>query len=1706
MSENVLLRIGATFGKNVAKDLQRELDALSKQLKLTIKDVNLAGTKVTQSSNNTADNVTKAHKKQMDSIDKLINRYKSAQLTFEKFQEYGRKIAENDRFKEKSLDKQAKLYGALESSAKKYHQVLSTEKKYNDAILEQNKKIAQETTKQKSNSSGKSSSISKTNINYLMDEMFPQTGIKAKDVAKTYQEYFDKIGTVVSKSTIHDAIDGITKHSGLSAKKSADVYKQAFDEIDSKSRLAIQNQQKFNDWVTNTGSSNLPTSKTSMFNVGKEESKGRNQQFESSFMPNLQNVSKSARESASVFDELFSKAEKSKMGLSSIEKQTVKLSGGFKNVNKDGYAFGDMLAQGWKKMAVWSIAATGFYLPIRALQDMIKVITEVDSQLIEINKVLDLSQAELKQLTSEATNVGIAYGRTTVEVLKATAAFAKAGLGREEAEKLGQLALLLANVGDISVETAQETLIAANAGFQLNNSYGSLLGVIDKFNAIANQNATEVKDMAAAWEVSASTAKMAGLSIDQYNALIGTAQSTTQRSGSEIGNAWKTILMRMQGVSDGMETLDEDISKAEEALNSVGIAARNSEKDFRPAMDVLQELSNKFDELSTVEKSYVTEALAGKYRANILKSTLQNFNMVNKQIIESANASGSALKENAVYLEGIEAKTKRLSAMWEQFSITFASSDVYKGMIDFLSSVTQTSTRVIETFGGLNTILITLATVGLTKFLISLASVAAGESALTVMTVGLSVAMEGLNMALMTLLSNPITWIIAAIGAIGIGTVAWINHSKKLEEQTAATTSAQNNFNKSLDNFNRTLDTGAISEMREEIEKLKKALDYDEVIKKINSLNVELEKANKTVGNTAYPNVLKKQIEELNKSLSPITDKQQKLNKKIEESKAINIEAQKAQINKTVATIKEIEQDKKLAKEYDELISSGKDDITIRDQLLNKYPQFLTRLGEHGDKLGVNTGKLNTYLDVQTKVAKAEIANSQIEMRASMEKTKQMINDTTARIAAKKAELALTQATDPEEMMNQFFGKKQSPYDFTRAGGNQKANQLLEDRKKGIFAQILESERTLDSLSNIVSTQNDYLNLSPDDIIKAYSTTSPGFIPENADKDKNKGMGSDAADLNPEKYELDLKERTYDKQQILDDTTTALEMNRSEQEKGNLTTKQQIDLMKQEVELMRAKRSALNELTYSQGQIAEETKAKMQNIGVWFDSKGNMSAESYDTIRNAKISEFNTLGDKMGTTKKKDDKGNITKEWQSIEDRRKWLKVDIDNLKKWSDEYIDIRAKHNKGMIDLNKELGDIYKSEADIEKFREDEGKKLADIAQKKLDAIESTEKLIQDMIKKGVEKQKDLYEEDLDNYKKVTDAIIDENERKWASDDFNKDMGKQQKERQLLQNEINILSSDTSFGGKTRVRELKLKLAEMDEKITDDNEKRKRELIKQSLEDSLKAKEEDIGDKKKLLDDEFSDEKIAAISRQSLVNQSLDNVTSKFPDFFKNLSINTSQSFLGILKDYNSKYGGELNDLVTKAKIATEEIKNLNLLKTQADESTYSFTPPIEKAKEDIGKLQDKWWQIEAMVRDGVANSSDLKMQASLKQQATEIRNKFGISDKEVFQGYVAKPQSLVGTHLNGGMNTRNGYVQLHGTQASPEWIFNSNQMNSFIRNMIASSGNYVSAAGGGGLNLSIVVNGNADQSTITGIKNAGMNIISQIKKSINKNGTTN
>ena len=171
-----------------------------------------------------------------------------------------------------------------------------------------------------------------------------------------------------------------------------------------------------------------------------------------------------------------------------------------------------------------------------------------------------------------------------------------------------------------------------------------------------------------------------------------------------------------------------------------------------------------------------------KRQANALTAVLENWEDVENAIDIYANSAGSALRENEIYLDSWEAKSKAVSSAWNEFVNSFLNSDWIKGFLDG-------SQKVLSFFTDINAMLpiaIGFLAGGLYKAIISIIG------AIRTFTVALAEAgtVAALSTGGLSVLLGIITTVIAGVVSWGISasdTAKQIeNLTTKIEEQQKA--------------------------------------------------------------------------------------------------------------------------------------------------------------------------------------------------------------------------------------------------------------------------------------------------------------------------------------------------------------------------------------------------------------------------------------------------------------------------------------------------------------------------------------------------------------------------------------------------------------------------------------------------------------------------------------------------------------------------------------------------------------------------------------------------------------------------------------------------------------------------------------------------------------------------------------------------------
>lgn len=437
----------------------------------------------------------------------------------------------------------------------------------------------------------------------------------------------------------------------------------------------------------------------------------------------LENNSKAAKEYG---DELRYIAEQQRKAttqgqLTDLQNQFNIVTGKARSKGLTGASWTDELKRATGQIAQFAgvygaIQNVVFEVPAQA----INAVKDINSAQIELSKVSDASTSQLSNYWDEAAESAKKYGSTISDVIESTADWSRLGYNLEDSKQLSDATTLLNKVGDnMTQESSSEGLISTLKGFQLEADQAE--SIVDKVNEVANTQPIDTAGLFAGLQRSASSMDAANNTLEETIALI-TAANTVVQDPDTVGTAFKTISMRIRGATTeleeaGLETDGMASSTAklrEEILALSGVDIMENDTTFKSTYDILDELSNKWEELTDIQQASVIELIAGKRQGNIVSSLMTNFDIA-RESLETAEygSEGSAQRELENWNKGIEASLSHFQAQFQKFSTSLISSDLFKGLVDGATTLLSLLTEIIDKIG---LIPLALGGAGITSF------------------------------------------------------------------------------------------------------------------------------------------------------------------------------------------------------------------------------------------------------------------------------------------------------------------------------------------------------------------------------------------------------------------------------------------------------------------------------------------------------------------------------------------------------------------------------------------------------------------------------------------------------------------------------------------------------------------------------------------------------------------------------------------------------------------------------------------------------------------------------------------------------------------------------------------------------------------------------------------------------------------------------
>lgn len=316
------------------------------------------------------------------------------------------------------------------------------------------------------------------------------------------------------------------------------------------------------------------------------------------------------------------------------------------------------------------------------IKSMVDQVFELDSAMTEFRKVSDFSTSELDSYVDRLSEVGKTLGRTGSEMLDAATQFKKNSFNEEDSAILAEVAAKFTNIADTQISTADAASFLISQMKAFNIEADESYHIIDATNEVANSFAVGTNDLSTALIKAGTSLSSVGNTFEETIGLVTAGTEILVGQPSKVGNGLRTIGLNIAALAKESENYVA-------ANGAVNISLRDSQGEMRSTYDILKDLyegvegqSKAWKELSTVEQAAIGEALAGKNQYNVLTSVMTNFSSAISATETALNSAGSATRENAAYMESLEAKVSNLKNVFQEFSNNVINSDLVKGFLD----------------------------------------------------------------------------------------------------------------------------------------------------------------------------------------------------------------------------------------------------------------------------------------------------------------------------------------------------------------------------------------------------------------------------------------------------------------------------------------------------------------------------------------------------------------------------------------------------------------------------------------------------------------------------------------------------------------------------------------------------------------------------------------------------------------------------------------------------------------------------------------------------------------------------------------------------------------------------------------------------------------------------------------------------------------
>lgn len=304
------------------------------------------------------------------------------------------------------------------------------------------------------------------------------------------------------------------------------------------------------------------------------------------------------------------------------------------------------------------------------ITDAVNAVIELDTALVDLQKTTSMSGSQMAQFYKDANVAAKELGVTTKDIIQSAADWSRMGYSdKTSSEMMARLSAQFAAISpgaDINQATTGLLSTMKAYGIEVEDV---LDGIMSKINIVGNTAGTSNVEILTGLSKSAAAMAAMNSSLDENIALFTAAQEIVQND-SQVGNAIRSISLRVRGYDEETEQLSEELSnitgevveltKTAQHAEGVSLFTDESQEHYKSIYTYLKDISEIYDELSEKQQQQLMEKLFGKNRSNVGQAILKNFQAAEDAMNNMANSAGNADAEMEVITSSLEFKLNAL--------------------------------------------------------------------------------------------------------------------------------------------------------------------------------------------------------------------------------------------------------------------------------------------------------------------------------------------------------------------------------------------------------------------------------------------------------------------------------------------------------------------------------------------------------------------------------------------------------------------------------------------------------------------------------------------------------------------------------------------------------------------------------------------------------------------------------------------------------------------------------------------------------------------------------------------------------------------------------------------------------------------------------------------------------------------------------------